>query len=100
MKVRFSAQAEIDLIEIADYIALDSNAHALAFVRELRLCCERIGRMPMGYRLRPELGAGVRSCAVKSHVIFFVVTEGEALIARVMHGARDVGADDVGAEPG
>lgn len=101
MKVRFSAKAEIDLIEIADYIALDSPARALAFVRELRGACQRIGRMPTGYRLRPELGVGIRSTAVKSHVVFFAVVHGEALIARVLHGARDIGADefDAGSAP-
>jgi toxin ParE1/3/4 len=100
MRVRFSAQSEIDLLEIADFIALDSPARALSFVRELRAACRRIGRMPAGYRLRPELGRDIRSCAVKSYVIFFVIVGSETVVARVLHGARDIGADDFKPQPG
>lgn len=82
MKVRFSARSEIDLQEIGDYIAQ-------------RKACNQIGLMPTAYRERPELGAGIRSSAVKRHVIFFVITGGGVLIVRVLHGARDVGPTDL-----
>lgn len=91
MKVRLSARSEIDLLEIGDYIAQDSPLRAVAFIRTLRKACDKIGRMPTGYRERPELGPGIRSSAVKRYVIFFVITDGEVLIVRVLHGARDIG---------
>ena len=96
MRVVLSALAELDLIEIGDWIARDSPANAVRFVRLLRLAINRIARMPTGYRLRPELGEGVRSCAVKSQVIFFRIEPGHVLVLRVLHGARDIGRSDVG----
>lgn len=55
MRVRFSKRSEIDLEEIGDYVANDSPRNAANFVVKLRDACQRIGRMPTGYRLRPEL---------------------------------------------
>ena len=40
---------------------------ALSFVRELRTQCQRITLNPPGYRLRPELGDRIRSCAHGHH---------------------------------
>ena len=95
MKVRFSARSEIDLQEIGDYIAQRSPMQAVTFIRTLRKACNQIGLMPTAYRERPELGAGIRSSAVKRHVIFFVITGGGVLIVRVLHGARDIGPTDL-----
>jgi toxin ParE1/3/4 len=47
-----------------------------------------LGERPALGRLRPECGAGVRSFAVESHVIYYG-HEGDVLIARVLHGRRD-----------
>ena len=46
--------------------------------------------MPQGYRLRSELGEGIRSCAHGNYVIFFT-EDGQVLrIVRVLHGAMDM----------
>jgi plasmid stabilization system protein ParE len=42
-------------------------------------------------RLRPEFGAEVRSFTVENHVIYYRHDE-EVLIARVLHGRRDLAA--------
>ena len=42
-------------------------------------------------RLRPELGAGVRSFTVEHHVIDYR-QDADILIARVLHGRRDQAA--------
>jgi toxin ParE1/3/4 len=95
MRLRFSRRSEIDLEEIGDYVANDSPRNAANFVAKLRDACQRIGRMPAGYRLRPELGEGVRSSAFRSYTIFFVVERDEVLIVRILHGARDITAHDL-----
>ena len=48
--------AELDLEEIADFIALDNPRRALSFVRELRERCQKIAWFPEAIQLRPELG--------------------------------------------
>ena len=63
MPCSFSPLAEIDLEEIADYIARDNPRRALSFVRELRERCEKIAAFPEAARLRPELAEGIRLVA-------------------------------------
>jgi toxin ParE1/3/4 len=42
MRAHLTPQAEIDLEEIGDYIALDNPKRAVSFIREIRQHCERI----------------------------------------------------------
>jgi len=92
MRVVFSVLAERDLQGIADYIAADNLRRALAFVRELRVHCARIAAAPLAWPERPELGAGIRSSSHGRYVIFFRVRQGQLLIVRILHGARDLAA--------
>lgn len=90
MRLVFTPLAEQDLEAIADYIAVDNPVRALSFVRELRAQCLRITLNPPGYRLRPDLGDGIRSCAHGNYVIFFEVDPDTVVIVRILHGARDI----------
>jgi plasmid stabilization system protein ParE len=47
-----------------------------------------------------RVGEGVRSSAFRSYTIFFVVERDEVLIVRILHGARDITADDLEEEQG
>lgn len=90
MRLAFTPLAEQDLEAIADYIATNNPIRALSFVRELRAQCQRITLNPPGYRLRPELGDGIRSCAHGHYVIFFVSDHDTVKVVRILHGARDI----------
>jgi toxin ParE1/3/4 len=46
MRAHFTPQAEIDLEEIGDYVALDNPKRAVSFIREIRQHCERIADGP------------------------------------------------------
>ena len=92
MRVAISPLAERDLEAIGDYIAEDNPARAVSFVAELRDQCATIAKAPQAYRLRPELGESVRSCAHGNYVIFFTVTNARLSIVRVLHGAMDIPA--------
>ncbi|MBS0508836.1 MAG: type II toxin-antitoxin system RelE/ParE family toxin [Proteobacteria bacterium] len=92
MRLVFTPLAEQDLEAIADYIAADNPVRAVSFVRELRVQCQRITLNPPGYRQRPELGDGIRSCAHGHYVIFFEAQPDAVVIVRILHGARDVPA--------
>ena len=90
MQLVIKPLAEQDLEAIADYIARDNPARAVTFVRELRAQCKRIASNPLGYRERPELAPGLRSCAHGNYMIFFDVLPDVVEIVRVLHGARDL----------
>ena len=92
MRLTLTPLAEQDLEAIGDYIAGDNPTRAVSFIRELRDQCQRIAANPPGYRLRPELGDDIRSCAHGNYVIFFMATPEEVTIIRVLHGARDIAA--------
>jgi len=92
MRLAFQPQAERDLEAIGDYIAQDNPRRALSFLRELRVQCRQILLAPKGYRLRPELGEGIRSCAHGNYVIFFCEDGPVLRVIRVLHGAMDIEA--------
>lgn len=92
MRVVLTVQAELDLEEIGDYIAADNPERALSFVGEIREHCERIGKSPYAYPVRPELGEGIRSCTHGMYLSVFQPGAEEMLIVRILHGARDLPA--------
>ena len=90
MQVIITPLAERDIESIGDYIAQDNPVRAISFVAELRAQCVKIAKSPQGYKLRPELGDGIRSCAYGNYVIFFTAKKVRLTIARVLHGAMDI----------
>ena len=90
MRLELSPLAEADLEAIGDYIALDSPGNALRFIQDLRDHCRKITKAPMAYVARPELGAGLRSCAHGRYVIFFRPSDAIVRIERILHGALDI----------
>jgi toxin ParE1/3/4 len=90
MRLFFTPQAELDLEEIGDYIALDNPARAVSFIKEIRQHCERIAEGPLRYVARPELGETIRICAHANYLIVFEPSHDETLILRVLYGARDL----------
>jgi plasmid stabilization system protein ParE len=63
MRAHFTPQAEIDLEEVGNYIALDNPRRAVSFIREIRQHCEKIADGPHHYVARPDLGDAIRICA-------------------------------------
>jgi len=86
-----SPEAEADLEEIGDYIAQDNPHRAVTFIDEIRARFEEISRMPFAYVARPEIDRDVRACVHGNYVIFFYVIDETIEIARVLHGARNIG---------
>lgn len=90
MRVYFTPQAESDLEEIGDYIALDNPNRAVSFVQEMRQHCERIADGPTRYVARPDLGETIRICVHGNYLIVFEPSGDGAIILRVLHGARNL----------
>lgn len=90
MDVCFTRQAELDLEEIGDTIAVDNPSIALRFILDIRGHCERIAATPRAYIVRPELGTNVRCCVHQRYLILFQTIDTEVLIIRVLYGSRDL----------
>ncbi len=90
MRVEFSAFVEGDLVAIADYIAEDNPNRAIEFLREIREEIRRLGKNPLIYRLRPEIGEEARLAIVGRYVILFRTRGRVVRVERVVFGGRDL----------
>lgn len=90
MELEISPLAQLDLEEIADYIARDSPTNADRFIESLQFQCHKLARAPFAYVARPEVGEGIRSCSYGRYTIFFRVDEPMVHVVRILHSARDV----------
>jgi plasmid stabilization system protein ParE len=88
MRVEYSIDVETDLDEIAAYIAADNPRRAVSFIREIRTEIGRIGREPLLYQLRPDIGEDARLGVVGRYVILFWIDGDVVRIERVVQGNR------------
>ncbi|MDQ6437420.1 type II toxin-antitoxin system RelE/ParE family toxin [Mesorhizobium sp. LHD-90] len=93
-RLRFTADAQDDLINITAYVARQSGSRVLAtaFRRQLRQKCEQLASLPgiMG-RERNELRDGLRSSVFKSYVIFYRYLGDDLEVVNILEGHRDMG---------
>jgi toxin ParE1/3/4 len=90
MRVELSRFIEADLDTIAEYIAQDSPARAVSFIREIRARFRVVGQGPLLYQLRPEIGEGARMALVGRYAILFRIIGDVVRIERVVYGGRDL----------
>jgi len=64
MRVELSRFVEGDLDAIAEYIAQDNPSRAVSFIQEIGAQIHKIGRNPLAYQLRPEIGKDARMAMV------------------------------------
>ena len=86
----FSRWVESDLEAIADYIARHNPRRALSFIQEIRQEIDRIGREPLLFQLRPEIGPGARVGAVGRYIILFRIVDPDVRVERVVFGGRNL----------
>ncbi len=90
--VQRTSLAHADLIEIALRIATDNPAAADSWLETIEQKSRLLATMPQMGRLRPELSPGIRSWAVGEYMIFYCEIPDGIVIARVLHGSRDLPA--------
>lgn len=92
-QLRFTDDASDNLVEIALYIASQSQSReiALAFVERLRAKCRHLASLPATLgTTRPDLREDIRSTSCQGYVIFFRY-QGDVLeVVNVLHSSRDV----------
>ena len=92
-RLHYSDDADRNLVDIALYIANESQSRevALAFVERLRAKCRDLARLPgtIG-TARPELREDIRSTPCNGYVIFFRYRDEVLEVVNVLHARRDV----------
>jgi toxin ParE1/3/4 len=85
-------EARQDLREIHTHIARDNPTAVRRVVTRLRRVVRMLAGAPAMGRLRPELGAHIRSFVADRYVLFYRPLRRLKVIeiVRVLHGARDV----------
>jgi len=90
-KVEISARAEEDLAMIWGFIAADNLAAANRTLRRIDTACSSYAHQPELGEFRPELGSDILCFTVGLYVIYYHPCGTGIEVARVLHGARDVG---------
>ena len=85
--------AQADAIEIWAYIAED-NAHAAdRLLARFDQVIQKISLQPLIGKSADEIAQGIRFIPTGSYLIFYRVLADGIGIARILHGARDIGPD-------
>jgi plasmid stabilization system protein ParE len=91
-RLRYTADAQADILDILEFIARQSGSQkaALKFTGQLRRKCADLAALPgqMG-RMRAELQGDMRSYAFRGYVIFFRYVDGVFEVLNVLEGHRD-----------
>ena len=90
MIVVFTDEAEADLEQIGDYIALDNPGRAISFVEELIDRCLTLAEMPRAFALVPRYEhTGVRRLAHGRYLIFYRIGANSIEVLHILNGAMD-----------
>lgn len=84
--------AELDLLEIWDYIADDSMDRADEFLDRIEEKLQRLALNPGLGRKRGELLPGVQSFPIGNYVVFYQEIQDGIDVIRVLRGSRDIEA--------
>ena len=92
--VLWSPEALVDLEEIwTHYARVAGPRMADNITRRIGNMCSVLEEQPLAGRSRDELRSGVRSIAVRPHVIFYrLLTDNAPEVVRVLDGRRDIEA--------
>lgn len=88
MAYRLTERAVVDLVDIAEYTTQQwGSAQALRYAATLEATLEKLGQNPSiaGSRTRYDLGQGVRSMMVQSHLVLYRPSQQDVEILRVLH---------------
>lgn len=90
MTYRLTQIAELDLVEIHEFIAKGSQNYAHKTLDLFRNVFRLLAEMPNSGTLRQELANGLRSYPTGNYIIFYHVDESFVIIDRILHSARDI----------
>ncbi|UVK52049.1 type II toxin-antitoxin system RelE/ParE family toxin [Mesorhizobium sp. AR02] len=96
MKYRLLPQAAVDLEGIGDYIASHNPNAAVRFVDALERRWNLLTLHPFSGAPRDDIAPGIRHLVVGDYLTLYRVAGDAIEILRVLHGHRNIEAEDVG----
>ena len=82
-----------DLAEIWAYVAVEaSETTATRLLAKINGACDRLPTFPGSGAPRGQLAAGLRAIFEGNYAVYYLATDGELILVRVLHGARDAAA--------
>ena len=91
MKLRWTARARADLLEITRYIADDDPSAAARWARNLRARARNAARMPRAGRVVPEMHSqNLREVIVGNYRLVYRVGDGSVEVLTVFEGHRRI----------
>ncbi len=82
--------ARTDLVDVADFIALDNPERAMSFLAEIEAKMRQVSARPESFPVRDDVFQGMRAARHGRYLIFFLIGAEEVQVVRVLHGARDL----------
>jgi toxin ParE1/3/4 len=93
IKVLWTEQAQVDLVNIRDYIARDSSGYAEVVVDRIFEGVDRLAEFPLSGRLVPEVqDERMREVILGSYRIVYRVRADVVEVLTVFHSSRPFGA--------
>lgn len=89
MSYTLSPKAKADILSIAKHIADDNPHAALNWYEDILAVCRVLGDLPAVGQSRDDVEAGLRTFPKGNYMIIFRAHGPDAVILRVVHGARD-----------
>lgn len=96
MHVRKSSRAEDDLIDIWLYVAARNPQAADRLLDRFEARWRLLATQPRSGAPRDDLGSGLRTVSVGEYLSIYRLEGSSIEIVRVLHGRRDITADEVG----
>jgi toxin ParE1/3/4 len=95
LPVTRTSRAEEDLIEIWLYVSQENPAAADRLLDRIDARLQQLSSMPLSGSQRGDLLPGVRHLVIGNFLAFYRVDETGVVIARVMHGMRNITPEDL-----
>ncbi|TPL95632.1 type II toxin-antitoxin system RelE/ParE family toxin [Mesorhizobium sp. B2-3-12] len=97
MKYRLLPQAAVDLEGIGDYIASHDPRAAARLVDAMERRWDLLTLHPFSGAPRDDIGPGIRHLVISEYLTLYRISADAIEILRVLHGRRNIEADDLGA---
>jgi plasmid stabilization system protein ParE len=92
MKLEWTEPSLLDMENLRDYIAKDSEYYAARFIARIIDASETLQQLPLIGRVVPEAeDETIRELLFQSYRIMYRVEADRVLILTVIHGSRDIG---------
>lgn len=91
-----NTRAEDDLIAIWLHVARDSEAAADRLLDRIEARWQQLAIYPLSGAPRDDIGPGIRHLVVGDYLTLYRVGSGAIEVIRVLHGKRNIEADDLG----